>query len=183
MRLYLQITNHMHLLFMNLLPCWRWFGKEDNITLDNIKMTGAEGIVTALHNIPIGDVWNIKDIQDNKQIINDKGLEWVVVESIPIHESIKYGGDNRDKYIKNFIDTMINLSNCGINIICYNFMPVLDWTRTELMYPYYNGGYCLRFDIIDFIIFDVFILKRANCDYSENQIKLAKERFENMIES
>tara|TARA_Y100000991_G_scaffold211971_2_gene195308 strand:- start:643 stop:1893 length:1251 start_codon:yes stop_codon:yes gene_type:complete len=164
---------------MNLLPCWRWFGKEDNITLDNIKMTGAKGIVTALHNIPIGNVWDIDRIQEHKHIINQKGMEWNVVESIPVHESIKYGGEDRDKYIKNFIDTMINISKCGINIICYNFMPIVDWTRTDLFYPYNDGSYCLRFDIIDFIIFDVLILKRDNADsdYNEKQIMLAKEKF------
>lgn len=169
---------------MSLIPCWRWFGIEDNITLDDIRMTGAKGIVTALYNIPIGNVWDIENIQNYKNIIENKGFEWCVVESIPIHESIKYGGRDRDKYIDNFIETMVNISKCGIKIICYNFMPVVDWTRTDLLYSYHDGSYCLRFDIIDFIIFDLFILERdnLNSDYSSDQINLAKAKFESMDE-
>jgi mannonate dehydratase len=167
---------------MSLLPCWRWFGDSDNITLDDIKMTGAKGIVTSLHDIPIGNVWPLEKIKKVKQNIMDKGFDWTVVESIPVHESIKYGGDERDKYINNYIETMKNLSELGINIICYNFMPVVDWTRTDLFFSYKDGSYCLRFDIIEFLIFDVFILKREKSisDYTEEQIKYASDKFKNM---
>ena len=169
---------------MSLYPCWRWFGPSDNISLDDIRMTGAKGIVSSLYDIPIGMSWNYDDIMDLKYEIESKGFDWYVVESIPVHESIKYGGDDRDRYIDNFILTMRNLSKAGINIICYNFMPVVDWTRTNLMYKYFDGSFCLRFDIIEFIIFDIFILKRDNSDkdYTSEQIELAKSKFISMDE-
>lgn len=158
---------------------WRWFGNSDPVTLDEIKMTGVQSIVTALHDVPIGEIWHLDQLLERKKIIEEQGLKWRVVESIPVHESIKYGGHGRDLYIKNYIESIINISLAGINILCYNFMPVVDWTRTNLMYKYLDGSYALRFDIIDFIIFDVFILKRENSkfDYDNKQIIIAEDKF------
>tara|TARA_B100000886_G_scaffold329674_1_gene279289 strand:+ start:1325 stop:2509 length:1185 start_codon:yes stop_codon:yes gene_type:complete len=165
---------------------WRWFGNSDPITLDDIKMTGVKGIVSALHEIPIGEIWPLNEIVERKKIIEEKGMKWSVVESIPVHESIKYGGYERDSYIKNYIESIKNMSEAGINILCYNFMPVVDWTRTNLMYRCDDGSYALRFDIIDFIIFDLFILKRErnDClnDYDYTQIIMAEDRHKTMIQ-
>ena len=133
-------------------PTWRWFGKSDSITLKDIKMTGAKGIVTALHHVPIGNVWEYDDIIKLKNDIELEGLEWTVVESIPVHESIKYGGEEKDIYINNYIESIKNISRAGIKILCYNFMPVVDWTRTNLNYLYHDGSLALRFDIIEFIV-------------------------------
>ena len=166
----------------NLKETWRWFGQKDPISLSDIKMTGVKGIVTALHEVPIGEIWQLHDILSLKECIESNDLEWTVVESIPVHESIKYGGEDRDKYINNYIKSIENLSLAGINILCYNFMPVVDWTRTNLLYKYNDSSLALRFDIIDFLIFDVFMLKRDNSilEYSSEQLEIANERFNKM---
>ena len=155
---------------------WRWFGPKDPITLEHIKMTGVTEVIFALYDIPIGDVWQIEDILKYKQLIHESGLKWEVVESIPVHESIKYGGNDRDQYINNYIQSIENISKAGIHILCYNFMPVVDWTRTDLKFLNGNGNVSLRFDYIDFIIFDIFILKR-NGTYSEQIIEEARTKY------
>ena len=165
-----------------MIETFRWFGVSDPITLDDIIITGAEGVVTALHDVLIGEIWPIDKLKDTKKLIENKGLKWNVVESIPVHESIKYGGEERDKYIDNYIKSIKNISKVGINVLCYNFMPVVDWTRTNLMFEYSDNCYSLRFDIIDFIIFDIFILERdfSEDDYDFEQVILATFRYNNM---
>lgn len=167
-----------------LIESWRWFGSNDPISLKDIKMVGAKSIVSALNNFKIGDVWTYEDITEHKISIEKEGFKWLVIESIPIHESIKYGGDLKDYYIDNFIESMKNMSKAGINILCYNFMPVLDWTRTDLKFKYHDGSYALRFDIIELIVFDLFILKRlGKHDYDSNQIKKADALYKQMTQN
>ena len=167
----------------NLIDSWRWFGDSDPISLKKIKMTGVKHIVSGLHHIPIGQVWTESDILIHKQKIEQFGFKWSVVESIPVHESIKYGGTDKDIYINNYIESIRNIASVGINILCYNFMPLVDWTRTDLMCPNFDGSYCLSFNYIDFIVFDLFILHDHNYShhsYSQFEIKLAEQRFKSM---
>ena len=149
---------------------WRWFGKKDKITLAMLKQIGVEGIVTALHNVPNGEVWSREKIHDLKTYIESYGLRWSVVESLPVSESIKYAGKNRDILIENYKESLRNLSAEGIHTICYNFMPVLDWARTDLNHPNPNGTSNLYFSHAQFAYFDICILKRANAvaDYSND---------------
>lgn len=139
---------------------FRWFGPTDEVTLADIKQTGATGIVTALHQIPCGDVWENKDIIERKRIIESAGLTWSVVESVNIHESIKTGSEERDLYIKNYITTLENLAKAGVKTVCYNFMPVLDWTRTHLKHSLPDKAIALRYDAIALAAFDLYILER-----------------------
>lgn len=156
---------------------WRWFGKSDNITLDMLRQIGVEGIVTALHHIPNGEVWPLDEIQDMKRYIESFGMEWSVVESLPVSEEIKYGGAQRDRLIDNYIKSMENLSKAGVATICYNFMPVIDWVRTDLYYNNEDGTSTLYFDKVRFAYFDCFILKRkdAEKDYSSQEMKQVYE--------
>lgn len=149
---------------------WRWFGKKDKITLAMLKQIGVEGIVTALHDVPNGEVWSREKIHDLKTYIESYGLRWSVVESLPVSESIKYAGKNRDILIENYKESLRNLSAEGIHTICYNFMPVLDWARTDLNHPNPNGTSNLYFSHAQFAYFDICILKRANAvaDYSND---------------
>ena len=139
---------------------WRWFGKKDKITLAMLKEIGIEGIVTALHDIPLGDVWQQKDIRDLREYIESHGLRWSVVESLPVTETIKYAGPDRDEQIEIYKQSLRNLAAEGIHTVCYNFMPVLDWARTDLAHPNPDGTSNLYFSIPHFAYFDIYILKR-----------------------
>lgn len=164
---------------------WRWFGPNDPISLTEIKQTGAVGIVTALHQIPVGKIWSVDEILKRKKMIEDEELKWSVVESLPVHENIKRGKDNFKELIENYKQSVRNLSECGINTIAYNFMPVLDWSRTNLKVTSSDGSITTRFESKVFAAFDLFILKRPGAanQYTEKQIKLAEEHFNNMSEA
>jgi len=163
---------------------WRWFGPNDPVTIEDVRQTGATDIVSALHDIPTGEVWPLDKIDSHQQLVEqnntcESSLVWSVVESIAVHEDIKLGCDGCQRYIDSWITSMENLAKCGIKIICYNFMPVIDWTRTDLKFQLPNGGYALRFDQQKFAAFDLFILKRDNAeaDYSDEELGQAKTSF------
>jgi mannonate dehydratase len=164
---------------------WRWFGPSDSVTLENIVQSGARGVVTALHQIPVGCCWPVEEILERKRKIESQGLVWSVVESLAVHNDIKLRQGAYQQYINAYKDTIANLAETGIKTICYNFMPVVDWTRTNLMYKLPNESYALRFEMMAFIAYDVFVLCRENAstDYSDKQLRLAKQYFETMSTS
>lgn len=152
---------------------WRWFGKNDKITLPMLRQIGVEGIVTALHEIPNGEVWPLEAILNQKTYIETYGLRWSVVESLPVSEAIKYGGAERDNLIENYKKSLINLGKARVKTVCYNFMPVIDWIRTDLEHLWEDGTSSLYFDKIRFAYFDCLILQRAEAakDYTVNELK------------
>ncbi len=164
------------------LRTWRWFGPEDPVTLKMIEKTPATGIVTAFHHIPNGEVWPHGEILARKKLLESHGFTWEVVESVPVHEEIKYRGKNRRKFIKNYRQTVLNLGRSGIMKICYNFMPAIDWIRTDLHFPWKNNDFSMVFDYPTFAAFDVFLLKRPNAeaDYDDKLLALAKDVYEKM---
>ncbi|MFO1033231.1 MAG: mannonate dehydratase [Hyphomicrobiales bacterium] len=162
--------------------CFRWYGPDDPVPLAHIRQAGATGIVTALHDIYDGRPWPEEAILKRKAIIEEAGLSWRIVESIPVHNSIKLATKERAAYVAGYKDTIRRLAKAGVKTICYNFMPVVDWTRTDLMYPLANGGYALRFDAIEFAAYDIFELKRphAASNYSDATVAAAERRFKSM---
>lgn len=169
---------------------WRWFGPSDPVSIEDIRQTGVTDIVSALHTIPTGDVWTIESIRTHQSLIEDGSpdlapLKWTVVESIPVHEDIKLARPGHEKYTDNWIASMENLAACGIKTICYNFMPVIDWTRTDLKFKLPSGAYSLRFDQKKFAAFDLYILKRQNAEaeYTSDEVSEARVIFDSMSES
>jgi mannonate dehydratase len=163
---------------------WRWFGENDPISLKEIKQVGVEGIVTSLHHLPNGAVWDKTEILRVKEQVEEQGFTWSVVESLPVHEQIKHAGPERDELIANYKESLKNLGECGIDTVCYNFMPVIDWIRTSLHYSLESGAESLFFDFVEFVVFDRFLLEReaADKDYPKSIVEQAHARYQEMSE-
>ena len=167
---------------------WRWFGPKDFVSVDHMVQSGVQGVVSALHHIPPGEVWSQKDIQKRQNEISSmqngrpSTLHWDVVESLPVSEDIKKQKGKWRQHIQTYRQSLENLASCGLEVVCYNFMPVLDWTRTHLRWPLKSGATCMRFDLIDFIVFDVHILQRSGAEeaYSKGQKEKAARRFQHL---
>ena len=161
---------------------WRWFGPEDTVTLEQIKQAGATGVVTALDHVPTGEAWPQADIDQRKALIEEAGLVWSVVESVPVHQDIKLRSGDWQRMVENYKTSLRHLGTAGIRRVCYNFMPVVDWTRTNLKFPMPNAAEALRFEMTDFVAYDVWILQRsgAQADYSPTLLARARTRYEAM---
>ncbi|MCH7396606.1 mannonate dehydratase [Belliella sp. DSM 107340] len=168
----------------HLIQTWRWYGPNDPVSLLDIKQAGAKGIVSALHQIPHGEIWPFEDIIERKRIIESAGLVWSVVESVPVHEAIKTNSKDADRYLKNYKQTLTHLAQAGLKTICYNFMPVLDWTRTDLSFSLPNGAKALYLDWSDLAFFDIYILRRdgARDDYSKANLEILEKKIEDFPE-
>ena len=164
---------------------WRWFGPDDPVSLDQVKQAGAIGIVSALHHLYRGETWPLQEVLKRKAEIEAAGFAWSVVESIPIHNSIKLRSGSYRRFIDAWKDSLAAVAKAGIPVICYNFMPVVDWTRTDLKWQLPTTGYALRFDSVDFAAYDMFILQRkhAEADYPDERIARARGRFEAMSQT
>jgi mannonate dehydratase len=164
---------------------WRWFGPQGFISLEHVKQAGATGIVSALHHLYRGEAWPLEEILKRKAEIESAGLTWSVVESIPVHSSVKLRTGPYREYIANWKDTLAVIAKAGVPVVCYNFMPLVDWTRTDLKWQLPSTGFALRFDAVDFVAYDVFILRRphAEVDYPPEQIADARARFDAMLQA